>query len=104
LDNREAAECWVSGGADFDSLDEVDKQRLMMFEAGVLGAWYHTFQLRQQGLITDQTWNEQPFAFKYFGRRQDVRATWSFARDGVEREFQDLRADTWNRCLFQVRS
>jgi hypothetical protein len=90
LNNREAAECWARGGVDFDSLDDVDKQRLILFEAGILGNWHLTFKLREQGLISDWIWEDQLFAFEHFGRRKSVRAAWIIARDGFDKPFQDV--------------
>ena len=58
IDNREFAEIWVKGGLEFESLDEVDKQRMLLFERRPFGLWHELFNLRKQNLLPDATWHE----------------------------------------------
>jgi hypothetical protein len=45
--NREFAELWVKAGTDFDDLDAVDNQRLIVWEFQAIAAWSNFFNLRQ---------------------------------------------------------
>ena len=56
--SREFAEQWLKGASDFDSLDEVDRQRVMLFEWTAITGWNQLFQLREDGLVPDSQWHE----------------------------------------------
>ena len=88
--NRENAEWWIKGGTDFNALDEIDKQRVLNHEYGVINMWNYFFYLRQQNLMPDDQWNFQVWGFKNFGKRQSVRETWKIVKGGYEKSFQDF--------------
>lgn len=90
--NREFAEVWVKAGSEFDGLDTVDKQRLMVWEFQAIAAWSNFFNLRQNGLISDDQWSELVSTFKLFGHRQSVREAWKMFKLGYSQEFQKLMA------------
>jgi hypothetical protein len=89
IENREVAEIWFKGGTDFDSLDEVDKQRLIFFERRAIVLWHHLFSLYQQGLFpeADRHWNE--WVIQNIGRRQAIRESWQLFKESYEKPFQD---------------
>lgn len=89
LNNRESGECWVKGGSDFNSLDEVDQQRILQFEIGAFTMLAEQFDLWQQGLLPDERWKFQNHFQNHIGQRQSVRAAWKIARDGFPEPFQD---------------
>ena len=91
--NREFAERWVRGAADFDSLDDVDKQRVILFEQRAIAAWNQLFLLRQDGLVPDSQWQELIFSVKHFGSRQSARASWSVSQASFGKAFQAFMAE-----------
>jgi hypothetical protein len=88
--NRELAEYWLKGATEFDSLDAVDKQRIMLFEWRAMTGWNQLFQLRQDGLVPDSQWNELLWSVKNFGARQSAREAWSVFKDAFGEPFQDF--------------
>jgi hypothetical protein len=88
--NRELAECWQKGATSFDSLDEVDKQRLILFEWRAITGWNQLFQLRQDNLLPDSQWNELIWAIQNFGKRQSARESWRIAKDAFGKHFRDF--------------
>jgi len=90
--DREFAELWVKGQVEFDSLDSVDKQRLIIWEFQALGGWSKYFNLRQQALITDAQWKELSGTFAHFGQRQAVREAWRIFRDIFDQPYRDFMA------------
>jgi hypothetical protein len=90
--SREVAEYWVKAGpsAQYDSLDEVDQQRAMMFEWRAITNWNHWFQLRKQGLMPDAQWNELIWLIQNLGRRRAVREAWKAFKGGYDHSFQDF--------------
>jgi hypothetical protein len=89
IDSREVAEYWCKGGASFDSLDEVDQQRLIFFERRAIVLWLHIFSLRQQGLYSDDDWYWNEWVIQNIGRRQSVRKTWNQFRASYKEPFQE---------------
>ena len=89
IESREVADLWVKGGSQFDRLDEVDKQRLILFERRAITLWHHVFLLRQQSLYTDADWNENEWIIDHFGRRRALREAWRLFRDAYEKPFQE---------------
>jgi len=89
IDNRETAEYWCKGGSSFDSLDEVDQQRLIFFERRAIVLWHHLFSLRQQGLYSDEDWYWNEWIIQNIGRRQSVREAWRQFRDSYKKPFQE---------------
>lgn len=92
VSDRELAELWLKGEADFDTLDPVDRQRLVMFEWQAIAGWYNFFNLRRQNLLSDAQWHEVTWVFENIGRRQAVREAWNIFKGGYEKPFQDFMA------------
>jgi len=90
ITSRELAEIWMKGGAELESLDAVDKQRLMFFERRAIILWHHLFQLRAQNLIEDAVWHEQTWVIRNIGRRQAIREAWRIFKDAYEASFQEF--------------
>ena len=88
--NRELAEYWVKGESEFDSLDEVDRQRMMLFEWRAFTGWNQLFQLRQDGLVPDSQWHELLWSVKNFGRRQSAAESWVVFKGAFGKPFQDF--------------
>ena len=49
IENRDVGEIWVKGEKDFDSMDEVDRARMLVFERRALEAWQHNFYMHEEG-------------------------------------------------------
>lgn len=90
FENREFAEVWCKGGESFEELDEVDQQRLILFERRPIMWWHHGFQLRQQGLVPDADWRSIQRAIQEFGRRRAVREAWLVFKEDFDAEFKSL--------------
>ena len=88
IHNRDFAEVWMKGKADYASLDEVDKTRLVSMEFIALYNWYHLYGLHQQNVLPDRDWQQILWAMKNFGNRQSVREAWILLKDGLEMSFQ----------------
>jgi len=89
LNNRDGAECWVKGGTDFNSLDEVDKQRIIQFEIGAITMIAEQYDLWKQKVLPDERWKFQSHFQKHIGQRQSVREAWKLSKDGFPDSFQD---------------
>jgi len=87
---REICETWVKADSDFDSLDQVDKQRMILFEWRAISAWNNFYHLRQNNLVEDHLWKELTWIFENIGKRQSVRKSWKIFKDGYEQPFQDF--------------
>lgn len=87
--DREVAELWCKGDSAFASLDAVDQQRLVFFERRAIILWHHLFQLRQQGLYSDEDWHWNEWIIQHIGLRQAVRAAWTQFRDSYTQPFRD---------------
>ena len=90
IESREFAEVWLKGSDKFEDLDEVDKQRLFLFERRALSLWHHIYQLRTQGLLPDASWNEQTWIMQNIGRRQAIREAWHLYKGSYEMPFQQF--------------
>ena len=86
--SRELAEYWVKGASDFVSLDEVDKQRVMLFEWRAITGWNQLYQLRQDGLVPDSQWNELRWSVGNFMARQSAREAWAVFKGAFGQPFQ----------------
>ena len=91
--SRELAEYWCKGAAEFDALDEVDRQRVMLFEQRAIAGWNQLFLLRQDGLVPDSQWKELLWSVQHFGSRQSARASWSLFKDSFGKPFQNFVAE-----------
>ena len=56
--NRELADLWIKGDSDFENLDPIDQQRIVMFEWQAIAGWHNFFNLRQKHLMSDEQWHE----------------------------------------------
>ena len=90
--NRELADVWIKGDSDFDNLDPIDQQRIVMFEWQAIAGWHNFFNLRQQRLVSDEHWREVIWVFENIGRRQAVREAWRTFKGGYDKPFQDFMA------------
>jgi len=90
IDSREFAEIWVKGGLEFESLDAVDKQRLLVFERRPFGLWHELFNLHKQNLLPDATWYEHAWVIRNLGNRQSTREAWRVFQDAYEKPFQEF--------------
>lgn len=90
IENREFAEIWMKGGENFEDLDVVDQQRLLLFERRAIILWHHVYQLRQQGLCPDANWQEQVWVIQQIGRRQAIRVAWDTFKGAFETPFQEF--------------
>ena len=88
--DRGFAEIWVRGGNHFAELDDVDRQRLVLFEWKALDIWHLSFQQRQAGIMTDTQWDQAIFNLELMGQRQSVREAWEVFRAGYKEEFRTL--------------
>jgi hypothetical protein len=89
IDSRDLAEIWVKGGSQFETLDEVDKQRAMFFEYRAILTWHHVFSLRQKNLYSDEDWRWNEWVIQNLGRREAVRAAWQVFGGAYEKPFRD---------------
>jgi len=90
--DREFAELWVKGESELDSLDAVDRQRVVLFEWQAITGWYNYYNLHQQNLLSDAKWHEVAWVFENIGRRQSVREAWRIFKGGYNKPFQDFMA------------
>jgi hypothetical protein len=88
--NRELAEYWLKGASDFESLDDVDRQRIMLFEWRAITGWNQLFHLRKDGLVPDSQWNELLWSVKNFMTRQSAREAWTVFKGAFGKPFQDF--------------
>ena len=88
--NRELADLWIKGGSDFETLDPIDKQRVVMLEWQAIAGWYNFFNLRQKHLMSDEQWHEVIWVFENIGRRQAVREAWKTFKGGYDKSFQEF--------------
>lgn len=90
--SREVAEYWLNAGPSsaFDSLDEVDQQRAIMFEWRAITNWNQWFELRKQGLMPDPQWNEMIWLIQNLGRRRAVREAWRAFEGCYDQSFRDF--------------
>jgi hypothetical protein len=90
IQSREIAELWIKADQAFDELDEVDQERMMVYERRAIALWHHVFVLRERKLFADAEWHEAKWMIRHFGRRQANRAAWNIIREAFEQSFQDF--------------
>ena len=98
IESRELAEIWMKAGVEFESLDAVDKQRILFFERRAIILWHHLFQLRNQNLLPDAVWREHTWVIQNIGRRQAIRESWQVFKDAYETSFQDFIDEQFERA------
>ena len=90
IHSREIAEFWMKGATEFESLDDVDKQRLIFFERRAILHWHNMFGLRAQELVPDSDWIEMKWIIQNIGRRQSIRESWKVFRGSFQAPFQNF--------------
>jgi hypothetical protein len=90
IQSREIAEIWLKAGTDFDSLDDIDKERMMVYERRAIALWHHVFVLRQQKLYANAEWHEAKWMIRTFGQRQANREAWRVVKEAFEKPFQEF--------------
>jgi len=90
IQSREIAELWIKADQNFDNLDQVDQERMMVYERRAIALWHHIFVMRERKLFADAEWHEAKWMIRHFGRRQANRAAWHVIRDAFEQPFQDF--------------
>jgi hypothetical protein len=90
--DREFVKCWMKGDADFDNLDEIDKQRLLCYEWNAMNMWHYFFNLHRQKILPETEWRQLAWTIEYIGRRQAVRKAWSIFKDSYDKSFQNFMA------------
>ena len=90
IQSRDIAEIWVTAASDFDSLDNVDKERMLVYERRAIALWHHLFVLRQQKLYADAEWHEAKWMIRTFGQRQANREAWRLVKEAFEKPFQEF--------------
>jgi hypothetical protein len=88
--NRGFAEIWTKGANEFDSLDEVDKRRLVLFEYVGMTTWRRSFELHQQGLLSEEVWREQLRGIETLSQRQSVQIAWEEFRSAFDPAFREM--------------
>ncbi len=98
VNDRELAEVRVLGGAEFQSLDAVDQQRMIFFEWRALELWHHTYNQRRRGILSDENWSKTEAIFRGpIGERQSLHEAWRMFRPTYDRAFQDLMDPHFSR-------
>ena len=90
IQSRDIVEIWIKAASDFDSLDNIDKERMLVYERRAIALWHHVFVLRQQKLYADAEWHEAKWMIRTFGRRQANREAWRAVKDAFEKPFQEF--------------
>jgi len=90
IESQEFAEIWCKGDTEFDSLDDIDRQRLIFFERRAIVHWNNMFGSRTQNLLDDSTWLELRWVIQNFGKRRASRETWQIVKIAFEKPFQDF--------------
>ena len=88
--DRELAEWWLAGAEQFESLDEIDKQRHILFEFSVLQVWWNAYLARKKGLLSDEVWDHHLSVMKTFGQRQAIRVAWKANKHLWSEEYREL--------------
>ncbi len=86
--DREVAECWTQGGSNFENLDDVDQQRLIMYEWRAIEAWHHLYELHEQGMLPEPQWRKLIWIMENLGQRQAIQASWKHFKGAYDQNFQ----------------
>ncbi len=85
----EFAEIWLKGRTDFESLNEVERIRLIFHSRSAILHWHNMFNLRAQNLLSDSDWNELVWLIEHLIRgRQDTLEAWKMFKGSFEEPFQ----------------
>jgi hypothetical protein len=90
IENRDVAELWTKGQQDFESLDEIDRNRLIFFERRAIVHWNNMFQLKQGKQLPESDWNEIAWLIRSLGANQGLLATWNIFRVSFAQPFQNV--------------
>ncbi len=90
IESREIAEIWLKAATEFDSLDDIDKERMMVYERRAIALWHHVYVLRQQRLYADAEWHEAKWMIRKFGQRQANREPGGLLRKHLRNPFRSL--------------
>jgi len=90
IQSREIAELWLKADQEFDSLDSVDQERMVLYERRAIALWHHVYVLRERKLFADSEWHEAKWMIRHFGKRQANRAAWKIIKEAFEQPFQDF--------------
>ncbi len=93
IQSREIAELWLKADQEFDSLDCVDQERMVLYERRAIALWHHVYVLRERKLFADSEWHEAKWMIRHFGQRQANRAAWKIIKEAFEQPFQDFIDD-----------
>ena len=93
IQSREIAELWLKADQEFDSLDSVDQERMVLYERRAIALWHHVYVLRERKLFADSEWHEAKWMIRHFGQRQANRAAWKIIKEAFEQPFQDFIDD-----------
>ncbi len=93
IQSRDIAELWLKAGQEFDSLDSVDQERMVLYERRAIALWHHLYVLRERKLFADSEWHEAKWMIRHFGQRQANRAAWKIIKEAFEQPFQDFIDD-----------
>ena len=86
--DREFSELWRKGANQFSSLDEIDQQRLIMYEWRAIEAWHHLFEMHQQKILPAAHWDKLTWIVVNLGKREAIQASWVSFRNAYDHEFQ----------------
>ena len=89
ISSRELAEIWFKGETGLDTLDEVDKRRLMFFELRGILSWHYLFQLNEKGLLPASDLSVMEGIVRAVRHRQSVQGAWKQFRDSFSKSFRD---------------
>ena len=87
----EFAALWLKGHAEFESLNEAERLRLMFHSRSAIVHWHNMFDMRQQGLLSDSDWTEMVWLIENVLRgRQDTLAAWEMFKDSFDSHFREF--------------
>ncbi len=89
-DSQEFTEIWLKGIADFQSLGEVERTRLIFFSRSAIVHWHNMFRLRGDKLLPDSDWNELIWLIQHIGLRQDLLEAWRMFKNSFDKSFQEF--------------
>lgn len=85
----EFAALWLKGGAEFESLNEVERLRLVFHSRAAIVHWHNMFDMRQQSLLSDSDWSEMVWLIENVLRgRQDTLAAWEMFKGSFDEQFR----------------
>ena len=85
----EFAEIWLKGRSEFESLNEVERIRLIFHSRTAIVHWHNMFNLRTENLLSDADWNELVWLIEHLIRgRQDTLEAWKMFKGSFEEPFQ----------------